>query len=168
MKLVKVENRIKIAQLSRMAKRIWKECYENILSAEQIEYMTEKYLSKSAISNTIANENYTYQFIIDDSTGTAVGFTAYKPEDDFLFLSKLYISEEYRGKGIGTNVIEKLKEECAGKKLSFIRLTVNVNNKNAINTYLKNGFYIEFSKCTDIGGGFVMDDHFMRCDINKT
>ncbi len=162
----KIDNINQMQLLSDMAKDIWRECYSDILLSAQIEYMTEKYLSCGAIAESIDKDGYVYCFINDDNNNTA-GFTAYKAEENSLFLSKLYIKKEYRGKGAGSFAINSLVNMCTDKGLSYIWLTVNVHNDNAIATYKKNGFYITEDKCTDIGNGFFMDDHFMRKEINS-
>ena len=76
-----------------------------------------------------------------------------------MFLSKLYISRDYRHRGIGTVAFEKIKELSGGKN---IRLTVNKQNSNSIAAYEKWGFKTIDSVVTDIGSGFVMDDYIME------
>ena len=75
-----------------------------------------------------------------------------------MFLSKLYVKKEFRHKGIGKAVFEKIKDFGFDK----IQLTVNKYNKNTIDAYLKYGFKIIDSVVSDIGNGFVMDDYIME------
>lgn len=160
-RVVDAEN---VSFLSVFAKEIWTECYSEILSSGQIEYMTDKFLSSEAISNQITNDKYEYYFIKDE--GEIVGFTAFAIKDKSLFLSKLYVKKECRRKGCAAFVMEYLEKRCREDKLPFIWLTVNVNNHNAINSYKKKGFYIFKDECTDIGNGYFMDDHFMKKEID--
>lgn len=164
MNLIRVTSESEINELSRLAKEIWSECYSDILSQGQVEYMTDKFLSPTAISEQLKNDNYEYYFV--DCNGITAGFTAFKPEKSSLFLSKLYVKKEQRKIGIASFVMKYLEERCRQDNLSYIWLTVNVNNHTAINAYKKRGFAIFKDECTDIGNGYVMDDHFMKKCIN--
>ena len=87
-----------------------------------------------------------------------IGYIGVSPHNDYLFLSKLYVKKEFRHKGIGKAVFEKIKDFGFDK----IQLTVNKYNKNTIDAYLKYGFKIIDSIVSDIGNGFVMDDYIME------
>lgn len=155
MELVRVEEK-QIRELANFASQIWHEYWTCILSSEQIDYMVDKFQSENAIRNQIKDENYTYYFIVSD--GVKAGYAGISDKKDYLFLSKLYISKDYRHKGLGRQAFEKIKDMGFDK----IRLTVNKYNKNTIDAYLKYGFKIVDSVVTDIGSGFVMDDYIME------
>lgn len=155
MELKKVEKE-EIRTLAELASEIWHEYWPCILTPEQIDYMVENFQSENAIKEQIANENYTYYFLITD--GKVAGYTGVSDKGEYLFLSKLYIKKEFRHQGIGRKAFEEIK------KLGFdkIQLTVNKYNKNTIEAYLKYGFKIINEAVTDIGNGFVMDDYIME------
>lgn len=155
MKLVKVEEN-EINELAELASEIWHEYWPCILTAEQIDYMVEKFQSKKAIKEQIKNENYTYYFIKVDNE--IAGYVGVSDKKDYLFLSKLYIRKEFRHQGLGRLAFNEIKN-LGFKK---IRLTVNKYNKNTINAYLKYGFKTIDSVVSDIGCGFVMDDYIME------
>lgn len=142
--------------MAELASEIWHEYWPCILTPEQIDYMVENFQSENAIKEQIANENYTYYFLITD--GKVAGYTGVSDKGEYLFLSKLYIKKEFRHQGIGRKAFEEIK------KLGFnkIQLTVNKYNKNTIDAYLKYGFKIIDEAVTDIGNGFVMDDYIME------
>ena len=165
MNLKKITALSDINTLSHLAKVIWCECYSKILSSDQIEYMTGKFLSPTAITEQLQNDGYEYYFIECDNS--VAGFTAFRMEENSLFLSKLYVKKEYRQRGIASSVIKCLEERCRQDKLSCIWLTVNVNNHTAINAYKQKGFVIFKDECTDIGNGYYMDDHFMKKHISS-
>lgn len=165
MNLINVTKSEDIISLSLLAKSIWTECYSEILSIGQVDYMTDKFLSPDAISSQIEKEGYEYYFIEYDNE--IAGFTAFRREEESLFLSKLYVKNEYRKKGLASFVMDYLEERCRKNDLSYIWLTVNVNNHTAINAYKRKGFVIFKDECTDIGGGYYMDDHFMKKNINS-
>ena len=155
MKLVKVEEN-EINELAELASEIWHEYWPCILTAEQIDFMVEKFQSKKAIKEQIKNENYTYYFIKVDNE--IAGYVGVSDKKDYLFLSKLYIRKEFRHQGLGRLAFNEIKN-LGFKK---IRLTVNKYNKNTINAYLKYGFKTIDSVVSDIGCGFVMDDYIME------
>lgn len=150
----KAEN---IKELAELASKIWHEYWPILLSDKQIDYMVENFQSENAIKNQIANENYTYYYIIKNNE--KAGYFGLSDKEGYLFLSKIYISKEFRHKGLGTKAFEKIKEIAGGRK---IRLTVNKQNINSINAYKKWGFQTIDSVVTDIGNGFVMDDYIME------
>ena len=150
----KAEN---IKELANLASDIWHEYWPILLSDKQIDYMVENFQSENAIKNQIANENYTYFYIMKD--GDKSGYFGLSDKEGYLFLSKIYISKEFRHKGLGTKAFEKIKEIANGRK---IRLTVNKQNFNSIKAYEKWGFKTIDSVVTDIGNGFVMDDYIME------
>lgn len=159
MELIRAEND-NIEKLTQLASEIWHEYWPCLLSDEQIEYMVEKFQSSRAIKEQIKNDNYTYYFIV--SEGEIAGYAGISDKKDYLFLSKLYIKKDFRHKGLGKLVIEKLKQMNFPK----IQLTVNKYNKNTIDAYLKYGFKIVDSVISDIGCGFVMDDYIMELPLS--
>ena len=148
-----------IKELAALASDIWHEYWPALLSSQQIDYMVDKFQSENAIIRQYQNENYTYYFITE--SGLNIGYFGISEQQDYLFLSKLYLSKEYRAKGIGTKTFNKVKELAASKNYKEIRLTVNKYNQNSIKAYLKWGFEVIDSVVTDIGSGFVMDDYIM-------
>ncbi|MCM1059059.1 MAG: GNAT family N-acetyltransferase [Eubacterium sp.] len=159
---VKTDTQIEAA--AALADEIWHEFFPSVLSAEQIDYMVEKFQSAKAMREQIGSEGYRYFLLFDK--GTKVGYTAVKPGDDGrLFLSKLYIKKEHRGKGFATEVFEFLKKYCRENGLAAVWLTVNKHNTGAISVYEKRGFRRIGEGVTDIGNGFVMDDFYFQLDV---
>ena len=152
MQFILVETKENIKKIAKMSKTIWNEAYKNILSQDQIDYMLETFLNKEAIKNQI-NEGYQYYLIKDDKN---CGFASIKIEQK-VFLSKFYIFEDYRNKGLLKQFIYKLKDYQKD-----IYLTVNKHNLKAIESYKKLGFKSIDEVVTDIGSGYVMDDYVME------
>ncbi len=159
-KLVKIDE---IEQLAELASSIWHEYWTEILTPAQIDYMVEKFQSAKAIKNQYEYDNYTYYFI--QQGGVNAGYFGFSDKKDYLFLSKLYISKEFRHMGIGTRAFEKIKEIAREKSYATIQLTVNKYNKNTIAAYDKWGFKTIASVVTDIGEDFVMDDYIMEYSL---
>lgn len=148
-----------IKSLSVVASKVWHEYFPCILQSEQIDYMVEKFQSQAAITEQVSN-GYTYYFIMYGKE--IIGYMGIKPEAERLFLSKLYIIKEYRGRGFGSRAIEFLDDYCKINNLKSIYLTVNRHNKSTISVYLNNGFKTIEEKVADIGNGYVMDDYIME------
>ena len=58
------------------------------------------------------------------------------------FMDELYIAEFHRGKGIGSETIKFLKNQCYKLKLKLIYLEVENHNLNAQKLYIAEGFKI--------------------------
>ncbi len=164
-KLVEVKTEQQIEATAALADEIWHEWFPSILSAEQIDYMVDKFQSVPAVTKQLA-DGYTYYIL---RKGDArIGYTAIRTDaDGRLFLSKIYIKKEYRGNGYASEVFAFLKDYCREHNLCAIWLTVNKHNDNSIAVYKKSGFHIVGEDVTDIGNGYVMDDYFFQLDIDK-
>lgn len=152
-----------LTQLADLAGKIWHEYFTAILSLEQIDYMVERFQSCSAMTQQIENQGYEYYFI--NQEGRNVGYIGMKEEDGQLFLSKLYLQKEERGKGYASQAFEFLQGLCLERNLKTIWLTVNRFNKDTIQIYKRKGFQIVKTQVTDIGQGFIMDDYVMEKTI---
>lgn len=152
-----------LAEIAELACEIWNECFTDIISQGQIDYMVEKFQSLKAMENQVRDENYIYFGVYAD--GKLAGYFGVKPEENKLFLSKLYLHKDFRGQGIATKMLEKIFEygRSLGKKSVY--LTVNKYNKQAIDVYNAKNFKIIDSVVTDIGKGFVMDDYVFEYEL---
>lgn len=157
----KIENENELREVSVLAEEIWHECFTDIISAEQIDYMVEKFQSFQAMKNQIINQGYYYLAVRND--GDLCGYIGVKPEnDDRFFLSKLYLRKDMRGKGIASEMLCCVFAEARNIGKKSVYLTVNKYNIHAIDVYKKTGFSVIDSVVTDIGSGFVMDDYVME------
>ena len=161
--MIKATTPEQIKQLAELASKIWHEYFTSLLTAEQIDYMVDKFQSEHAMKDQMQNQNYEYYFLEVD--GQIVGYTGIKPEDDKLFLSKLYIQKEYRKKGYSHLMFDFIIDLCKKRKLKSVYLTVNKYNDGSIAVYNKKGFKNIRSQVTDIGNGFVMDDYVFELEI---
>lgn len=159
----KVVNNEDIKELAQTAKIVWHEAFKEILTPEQIEYMIKKFQSYEALSVAINKDNYEYFFIKDNNM--VIGYTGLQKQENKLFLSKLYILKEYRGKNIATKSFEFIENLAKEKGLKSIFLTVNRFNNHAINVYKHKGFINVKSQVSDIGNGFVMDYYVFEKEI---
>ena len=60
--------------------------------------------------------------------------------DFFAYLGFMFVTEEYRGKGVNGRVLEALKEWSKSKGVRFLKLDVYQDNAAAVKAYTKAGF----------------------------
>lgn len=151
-----------INKMSVLATGIVREHYDPIVGEVQNTYMLDKFQSPRAIAEQLKN-GYRYYFVADDS-GKNVGFTAFYPKDNEMYISKLYLLKEERGKGISKDILGFVISET--KKLGMSSISLNVNKyNNAVAIYEKLGFERVRAEKNDIGNGYYMDDFVYRYKI---
>ncbi|WP_372936725.1 GNAT family N-acetyltransferase [Seonamhaeicola sp.] len=149
-------------EIATLADIIWREHYIPIIGLPQVNYMLNKFQSAEAIKEQV-EVGFEYYLLSFDKT--PVGYISIKKETDTLFLSKLYVVNLHRGKNIGKTALNFVTDKAKEYQLNRIRLTVNINNINAIKAYEKMGFKKEKPIVTDIGDGFIMDDFEMVKEV---
>lgn len=144
---------------------IWNEYYKDILKKEQIDYMLEKFQSAASLKEQIFEKGYRYYILFDDEN--PIGYCGMYPNRDKrrLNLSKLYIKSEYRNKGLGQFLLDEVITFAKELDLDNIVLSVNKENKDAIEFYKKKGFVLSGQQYLDIGSNFYMDDYFYKLYI---
>ena len=144
-----------IKEMSEMATAILREYYDPIIGKEQNDYMLKMFQSVEAVKEQL-DHGYNYYFAKDE--GQNAGFLAYYPREGSLYLSKLYLYKNQRGKGFSRVMLEFLKEKA--KELGLNRIEINVNRNNpSVQIYEKLGFTVAWTEKNDIGNGFYMDDY---------
>ena len=164
MELVEVMSGEQIQSVAALAEEIWTECYGEILSGRQISYMLERYQSEEAMTRQLA-EGYRYLMIREGES--LCGYVGFCPLDRAgqtgrgLFLSKLYLKQEFRGRGLATETIAFLEGLVLSEGYDYLWLTVNRNNVRAAKRYEAVGFSCWACEDTPIGEGFFMEDFIM-------
>ena len=132
---------------------IWHETYDNVIGAEQTDFLVERYFSDDALKD-FRNKGYQYFKVDDEKT---VGITVIAEKDGDTYLDKLYLLPESRGKGYAAFVFSELLK--LGKDVT---LNVNQGNVRAVACYRKSGFVIDEEEIIDLGGGMINKDYKMR------
>ena len=153
------ENGIK--EMSRMATAIVREHFDPIIGKEQNDYMIQKFQTADAIKEQLEH-GYQYYFVSDEKR--RIGFLAFYPRENAMYLSKLYLYKEERGKGYSRQMLDFVIRNARNIGLTFIELNVNRNN-SAIYAYEKLGFKVIRAEKNDIGAGFFMDDYVYGLQI---
>jgi diamine N-acetyltransferase len=151
--------------IAAMAREIWYEYYVALIGRAQVDYMVENLQSFEAMQAQL-REGYEY-FLIErgEPAGpmATVGYLAVRaqPEEESLFLSKLYLFVQFRGTGAGRRALTFVEELASARGLTRVWLTVNKGNPSRF-MYERAGFVTAAPVVIDIGGGFVMDDYRME------
>ena len=155
---IKIETDEQIKELCELAKEIWHEYSICFISEEQINYMLEKFQSESVVKDQIKFQKYEYYFLQEDDEN--IGYFGIQRQKDNLFLSKIYIKKDFRGKGYGRKaIVNAIIPRARELELPKITLTVNKYNFVSIMVYERLGFDRVESKEFDIGNGYIMDDY---------
>lgn len=153
-----------IRQVADLAEIIWNEHFTPIIGKKQVDYMVEKFQSYPALKEQIADGYEYYQFF---DNGEFCGYTGIHPgEDNRLFLSKLYLRKDFRGRGLASRGFDFLKGLCRDRGYSAVWLTCNKHNDHSLDIYRHLGFETIDTQEADIGGGFIMDDYIMEYKIS--
>ncbi len=94
--------------------------YAGVISGEQIEYMLEHF-SRCPPSKEADARGCEYYLI--RAFGVNMGYAAVKPNNPQgkMFLSKIYLLEEYRGKGYARDVVNEVREMARSLRLPIWR-----------------------------------------------
>ena len=150
-----------IPLLRKLAEKSWNSAYVEILSKDQIEYMLAEMYSQSEILKQLQNPNYHYYLITFDEVPAGFMGFEFHYEKETTKLHRIYLLEEFKGKGLGKKGLQFLKEKVAETLDQRIILNVNKDNP-AKKMYESQGFKTYHEEVFDIGNGFVMDDFLLE------
>ena len=157
-----LDDRDGILAMSRLATDILREHYDPILGKAQNDYMLEKFQSVEAINHQLES-GYQYYFVKVD--GRDIGFLAFYPRGEALYLSKLYLLKEERGKGYSRLMVDFIVGKA--REVLFGSVELNVNKYNdAIRAYESLGFKRVRAEKNDIGHGYFMDDYVYALNVD--
>lgn len=155
-----------IAELAIFAEAIFKDYFLTLHSPEKVEYLANYLLSTESLTSAIADEGYEYYFVNEAQSHKHIGFIGIKPDDGYLFLSKLYLSKDARGKGYGRAEFEFVKQRARELGFTRIRLTCSRDNAPSLERYDHMGFARIALVNSSVGGGFEMNDYVMEYTLD--
>lgn len=85
-------------------------------------------------------KNNTSLYYVGEINGELVGFINIWEQFDTSSIAQLAVKQEYRNKGIATELYNYLEKMLKEKNIEFVTLEVRKNNIPAINLYKKLGF----------------------------
>jgi len=158
--IIEVIKEAQIRIVESLAREIWTEHYPPIIGEAQVRYMLDKFQSEEVIAAQIRHEGFRY-FLVEEG-GEHIGYLGVQTKGEELFLSKIYIRADQRGKGWGKKALYFIEDLARKLNLRKISLTVNRKNTGSVNAYMKMGFINAGPVVQDIGSGFIMDDYRME------
>jgi GNAT superfamily N-acetyltransferase len=109
-------------------KKTWEPTYREIISQEQIEYMSLKFYSAFALENSITQGGHQFLMLLADNT--PAGFASVSEENPGHFkLHKIYLIPASQGTGAGKLLITEVENYVKSKGATSISLNVNRYNK---------------------------------------
>lgn len=112
--------------------------YDPTLKPDPIIYYNLKGLIQSSESEVIVT---TYNaLIIASSYVRILPAKPYLKHDFYAYLGFMFVTPEFRGKGVNKKIIAEVKNWCIKKKIHELRLDVYCENISAIKAYEKAGF----------------------------
>ncbi|QMU28006.1 GNAT family N-acetyltransferase [Adhaeribacter radiodurans] len=153
-----------IPVIATLAEQTWAPTYQNILSAEQLNFMFQEIYNPEALKQQMEAGQ---QFLLLFQDQAPAGFASYSALPDNSFkLNKLYVSPAFHGYGLGRLLINAVEE--AVKHVSGTTLLLNVNRNNpARSFYEKCGYTIAYEEDIPIGPYF-MNDYVMQKKLAVT
>ena len=105
------------------------------------QHLTEDEMSRiiDYVKKIVPKHLEDYQLITINSK--IIGCLLVLKEQDYIVLDEIYIEEDYRNQGIGTDIIQNLL-----KKYEYVKLCVYKRNRRAYALYESLGFQIEYEK----------------------
>jgi GNAT superfamily N-acetyltransferase len=157
------DNEQGIAEMSKMATAIVREHFDPLIGKAQNDYMLQLFQSEDAIAKQL-DSGYRYFFAADGER--TVGFIAFYPKGQVMYLSKFYLYRDERGKGYAHQMLDFIVQET--KKIGRYGIELNVNKLNPVcQVYEHLGFKKIRDEKNDIGHGFYMDDFVYRLDLSR-
>lgn len=140
-----------------LAKEIWTQHYTPIIGKDNVEYMLGQFQTCTAIK---ADIDQGFEYYIAFLDGIPCGYTSVTLRDG-VFLSKLYMKKEHRGKGLGKTLFNKTLDFA--KKHNQERIWLKCYKHNpTLSVYYKLGFEVVENVISDFGNGCLMDDYVLE------
>lgn len=123
------------------------EALQGILGEEEQKILeaSKDPLSNETFYNSWRNENFLFYIYLDKESIPCGYFWCYlvKPEagEGYASIQTIFIEPEYRGRGIGTAILNALEKELKAQGFKVIILNVFTHNSRAYHLYKKLGYY---------------------------
>ena len=121
--------------------------YEKSISKNEFMFNLDWALTEEGYENYKSNISRDELFVVCDNDkiigymtcwiNRRLPWLAYKTME----IGNLYVDKDYRGEGIGTELINKAKELCKKNDTKYLKIDVSADNKKAVDFYKKNGLY---------------------------
>ncbi|WP_435077946.1 GNAT family N-acetyltransferase [Halococcus sp. AFM35] len=132
-----------------VARVSWKHDYPNILSRDTVEQGVEEWYAPETIATEIDSDDAVVP--VAEREGKVVGF-AHAVEDELGgTILRVYVAPEHRNEGIGSDLLEHVREELADRGAERVRAMVLAENDPGNEFYRRFGFELDEQSETRIG-----------------
>ena len=126
--------RLKLEELRAFLQKQADEAFPDLKDEVRLNMLAEKWTMNAEIC-TCRDD--------DDSLIGMIAFYANRPEEAVAYIPHVYVSPDYRNRGIFSKMIDMVVEYLRGKSFSEIRLEVKNDNRSACIAYEIKGFVLE-------------------------
>ncbi len=160
LELLPVDSPDREARARAVAEASWPETYRGLIPDAQIPYMISRMYAPETIRRETAEGSPFFLLLADGRDAGICSFDlAKRGENASAELHKVYLRPAYWGRGIGRWLLDGMADRARAAGAASLWLRVNKGNVRAQKAYKAAGFACVRAICTDIGGGFVMDDY---------
>ena len=133
--------------------------YETNPKSEDIQILNDGIMEQAKQKKGMKQLDF-FTFFIRDENEKIIGGCGGDNMYGGLFVDQLWVTEKFRGKGYGTQLMQKAEALAKESKCNFI--AVNTFDWEALDFYKKLGFYVEFER-----KGFDKNSvfYFLRKDL---
>lgn len=139
-------------QASKLAEKIYYDYYAGLIGEENIKYMLAEYQTANSVIEQIRTRKHNYYEIFCD--GEFCGYFDIMYEGRRIILDKIYVSKEYRKKGIVRYVVAHIEKLCRSVNANKIIVDILVKNEAACIAYKHLGFVKLKEGVMTLGNGF--------------
>lgn len=140
------------SELAKVAEKIYYDYYAGLIGEENIKYMLEEYQTANSVMEQIRTRKHNYYEIFCD--GEFCGYFDIMYEGRRIILDKIYVSKEYRKKGIARYVVAHIEKICRSVNANKIIVDILVKNEAACIAYKHLGFVKLKEGVMTLGNGF--------------
>lgn len=137
------------SELAKVAEKIY---YAGLIGEENIKYMLAEYQTANSVIEQIRTRKHNYYEIFCD--GEFCGYFDIMYEGRRIILDKIYVSKEYRKKGIARYVVAHIEKLCRSVNANKIIVDILVKNEADCIAYKHLGFVKLKEGVMTLGNGF--------------
>lgn len=162
MKIIKVSSHSQLKVIEQLAETIIPDHYSSFLPMKHIRFFINTYQTVPAMEQQLLDG---FEYYLMNNHGENIAYLGIEKKQPILILSKLYVLNEDRGKGIGNLLMKHTYERAVDLKLCEIDLYVVKENDQAISFYKKEGFRISETLEKEYKNGSIVTEYKMSKNI---
>lgn len=139
------------SELAKVAEKIYYDYYAGLIGEENIKMLAEYQTANSVIEQIRTRKHNYYEIFCD---GEFCGYFDIMYEGRRIILDKIYVSKEYRKKGIARYVVAHIEKLCRSVNANKIIVDILVKNEAACIAYKHLGFVKLKEGIMTLGNGF--------------